>query len=279
MRTRPRSLRPALAVVATLALVLGTWTAATAAGGDKDPNPPLPGASSAPKAPRIAVTPSKTEEYTGIKPCRVLDTRTSTPLADAGRNFRVSGVLSGQGGLNTCGIPINATSIVINLTGISTGSTGFIRGWAYKGASPTATLLNFGPGINVSNQVNIPLCRTSCGGYGFTLRAWGSTDIVGDAVGYYTAPAYAFITANGAVFNDISSGLLSSTRTGTGTYTLTFDRAIDHCAVSGTDEIYAFNRDVSPDAWDGGAGGILHVVITDKSDAAVDSYFYVSVTC
>lgn len=278
--------RSAIALGAVVALTVGGWSAASAIGGDPGGriNPPTAADGQAQRSAagtRVlppAAAASKTENFTGITPCRIFDTRPATPLANTTRNFKVSGTLSGQGGSNTCGVPTNATGIVVNLTGISTGGNGFIRGWAFGAAPATATLLNFGPAINVSNQVNIPLCKTSCGGNGFTLKAFGTADIVGDAVGYYTAPLYALVQGNGTVLDGISSGLLVSGRTSVGHYDFLFDRDVTHCAVVASDLIFAANREVSVDAVDF-SGGELQVEVRDYNNDAVDTAFYISITC
>ena len=266
--------RSVLALLAILAVFTAGWGVAEATGGSGPSGNPAPTSPS--KSVKAAPVAGQSEIYTGIKPCRILDTRQSSPMNDAARSFKASGTLSGQGGLNNCGIPTNATSIAINLTGISTGSTGFVRGWAYGGAQPTATLLNFGPEINVSNQVNIPLCKASCSGIAFTLRTWGSADLVGDAVGYYTAPMYGFVQESGNLLANHSSGIVSVTHPSTGVYLVTFDRDVTNCYVNASDDIWSVNRDASATAFNGTQ---VHVEVRDKDDAAVDTYFYVEAVC
>lgn len=268
--------RRALLVAAVCLAVFGGWSVADAGGDGANPQ----GAPQAPSAGgvRAIAAASKAENYTGIKPCRVLDTRASTPLVDQARNFKVTGSLTSQGGLANCGIPANATTLVMNLTGISTGSTGFVRAWAYGTAQPTATALNFGPAINVSNQINVPLCKASCNGVAFTLRAWGSTHLVGDAVGYYTPPLYVAVSSTGTIYRAVSSGVVSTSRGGTGSFDVSFDRDLTGCSASATDIVWSSNRDVSPEITSGTGGGV-HIEIRDKSDALVDSYFYLSITC
>ena len=278
--------RSAIALGAVLALTVGGWSTASAIGGDPGDriNPPSAADGQAQRSAAgtrvlpTAAAASKTEGYTGITPCRIFDTRPGSPLANASRNFKVTGTLSGQGGSNTCGVPTNATGIVVNLTGISTGGNGFIRGWAFNAAPATATLLNFGPAINVSNQVNIPLCKTSCGGNGFTLRAFGTADIIGDAVGYYTAPLWALVQDNGTVLNGNSSGLVVVGRTSVGHYDLLFDRDVTNCAVVASDLIFASNREVSVDAVDF-SGGEVQVEVRDFNNDLANTVFYISITC
>lgn len=277
MNVSPRHVRPLLAVAAVLVGTFGGWTAASAGGGSATINTglsPAPGLS-----PRLASPPTtKSELYTGIKPCRIFDTRPSTPMTNSSRNFAVSGTLAGQGGSNTCGIPSYATSVAVNITAISTGSTGYVRGWAYKDTPATATLLNFGPAINVSNQVNIPLCKASCAGLGLTLKSVGSTDLVGDAVGYYTSPVYALVLGDGSAWAGATSGLTGLIRTGTGHYVLAFDRDLKYCTITTTDIYFDLNHEVSADAVDA-MNGQVEVEVRDKDDALVDTAFYITATC
>ena len=271
----PRSL---LAILAVLAVFVGGWTAANAAGGNDPQGNPVTTPATSTRSVRSAPVGGQTENYTGIKPCRVFDTRPSTPMVDSARSFKVTGTLSGQGGLNNCGIPSYATSVAINLTGISTGSTGFVRGWAFNGSQPTATLLNFGPAINVSNQVNIPLCRGAGCTNAFTLRVWGSADLVGDVVGYYTAPMYAFIQSPGTIYFN-SGGIVSASKTGTGTYLITFNRDVSTCSVWASDNLWASNRDPSASSYGSPSDHQVQVQVRDSNDALVDSYFYISAIC
>ena len=102
-------------------------------------------------------TASVNELYTGVTPCRIVDTRLAGGPLVSTRHFQASGNLASQGGSNTCGIPANATSIAVSLTAISQGQ-GYLRGWASGTTPPTATLLNYGTAINMSNMVNLPRC-------------------------------------------------------------------------------------------------------------------------
>jgi hypothetical protein len=256
----------------------GVFGGLTVAGGEGRGLPPGVGQSAPAETPVRAVASDvgRTEEYTAIAPCRVFDTREQAgPLVNGTRSFDVSGNLTAQGGSSSCGIPTNATSIAINLTGISTGSTGFVRGWAAGTPPPTATLLNFGPAINVSNQVNIPLCKAGPCPNAFTLRAFGSTHIVGDAVGYFTAPMYANVTSIGGIRASRSSGVVSTTRTSIGEFTVTFDRDLTGCAVQATDLRFDPINEISADF----SASDVFVNVKDLEGNQADTDFFVTVTC
>lgn len=262
------------AAVLTAALVTGGAVAVNASGGGDENNPAPSGT-----AVRAAASDTgETEVYTGITPCRILDTRSSTPITSGTRNFDVSGALASQGGSGSCGIPTNATSVSVNLTGISNGgSTGYVRGWAAGDSPVNATLLNFSPALNASNLVTIPLCQGGPCPDAFTLQVFGSADIVGDAVGYYQAPMYASISTSGSVQYG-SSGVVSATKVSTGRYDITFDRSVQGCAGVASAFNWASSNEVSVDTNDNGAG-VVSVGIVNESEAFEDASFALTVTC
>jgi hypothetical protein len=185
------------------------------------------------------------QQFTSVTPCRLLDTRKAGgAMTNADRSFVASGTLTGQGGNSAgCGIATNAVALTINLTAISK-DTNVVRGWAYGGTPPTATLLNFSAALHASNMVTIPLCRGACA-KAFTLHVYDTAQVVGDVLGYYTLPIYALINSSGGIVN--SSSVVSVTHPSTGVYDVTFDRVMTGCAITATDEIWASNDDVSPD--------------------------------
>jgi hypothetical protein len=220
-------------------------------------------------------TTSVHELYTGVTPCRIVDTRLAGGPLTSTRHFRASGNLAGQGGSNTCGIPDNATSIAVSLTAISQGQ-GYLRGWASGTTPPTATLLNYGTAINMSNMVNLPLCRGGGCTDAFDLRNFGANvDIVADVTGYYRPPMYAEINLDGSLGD--SSGSTGSTRPSTGLYTVTFDRDVDSCTTTATDtdatDSHTFA--VSP----GSAPDTIEVHVKDDAGTPANAPFHLRLTC
>lgn len=269
MSFRPNP-RRVVAIVALAALSLGGLHAAGAsterAGRAMTPSNP--------------VTTSANELYTGVTPCRLVDTRAigaGGPLTGSARNFDVSGTLTPQGGSNNCGIPTHATSIAVNITGImSNGGSGFIRGWAAGGGTPNATLLNVGTAINVSNMVNIPLCRGTCTD-AFTLRNWGNNvHVVADILGYYTTPMFANITSSG--LRQDSSGVTSVFHPTAGVYEVTFDRPVDSCVATVTDAdvVTAHIFAVSPIP---GQATKIRVFAKTTSNALANTPFFMQLSC
>lgn len=287
MRTTLKRHRAAFVALAFVATGVGGYTAASATGGDPSVDvSPNTGELRTRPADRAALTGGQSETYTGITPCRIADTREAGgPIVSTTRTFKASGNLAAQGGSN-CGIPDNATSIAVNLTAITTGSTGFFRAWAYGGPSSAATLLNYAPGLNPTNQVNIPLCRKPMtgtdpcvGDNAFTMRNFGSANLVADAVGYYTPPMYALVTETGVI--DQSSGVLQVTRTPgepVGAYNIKFDRNVRDCAASTSDLVWDTSHDVSIELG-GGSNDLGEVVVTRPDNSLADTWFYVTVTC
>lgn len=288
MRISLKKHRSTLVALAIVATGIGGYSAASATGSDDRPTDVSPNTGQVRDrtADRAALVGGQTETYTGITPCRIVDTRDAGgPISSTTRDFKVSGSLTAQGG-NTCGIPENATSVAVNLTAITTGGSGFFRAWAFAGAPSSATLLNYAPGLNPTNQVNIPLCRKPFGGAdpctgakAFTIRNFGSANLVADAVGYYAPPIFALVSSTGALGQ--SSGVVSVARTPgkpVGNYDLTFDRDVTDCAASATDVIWDITHDVSielgtPTARRG------QVAVTRPNESYQDTWFYVTVTC
>lgn len=225
MSRRPTTRRVAiLAAIATLSL--GGLHAA--------------GASSARTAdattPGNPVTKSASTPYTGIAPCRVVDTRIAGgPLYATVRHFDLVGNLSGQGGASNCGIPADATSIAANITPIAANAgSGYIRGWGFLGGPLTATLVNYGGAINASNMVNLPLCEGLSCIHAFDLRNYGAdVHVVVDVLGYYRHGLFASMSALG-VLGD-ASGVAATAHPATGTYTVNFGRDVDSCVATVTD--------------------------------------------
>lgn len=284
--------RSVLLTAAVLAAGFGGYTAASATGGDQNPNVTASRAGTTERraAPRLidhgALIGGQTETYTGITPCRIIDTRNEGgPISNTARHYRVSGGLSAQGGADTCDIPYYASSIVMNVTGISAGGTGYMRALAYGSGAAGATVLNYSPALNATNQVNVPLCRkpatgaNPCGGGAFTVRNVGTADLVADAIGYYAPPIFARVSGTGVLVE--SSGVYSVARTPgfpVGNYTIVFDREVRECSAAATDINWNNHNDVSIDLGNN-VPNHGEVAITKADGSYRSSDFYLTVTC
>jgi hypothetical protein len=141
--------------------------------------------------------------YTPVTPCRLFDTRVvGGPLAaGTARNFVVAagnGSLASQGGsASGCGVPVGpATSVMINLIAWFPTEAGNLRAWPVESPQPTqplAVALNYGAvrGLPaLGNAIAVEICNPlvdNCAAGDLRLQAnLGSTDVVGDVVGYFS---------------------------------------------------------------------------------------------
>jgi hypothetical protein len=131
--------------------------------------------------------------YNVLTPCRIFDTRVTggTILSGETRNFigfNPGGNFSAQGGNATsdCGVPAFAAAVVVNVTDVLPINNNFITIWPFGETQPTtATILGVKNG-NVANETVIKL--TVGGASHFSAFAFGKADLVGDVVGYFSAP-------------------------------------------------------------------------------------------
>jgi hypothetical protein len=118
-----------------------------------------------------------------LPPCRLVDTRGpagpgGAPSLDAGtlRVFPASG---------SCGIPPEATALVVNVTVANPTALGYLALYEAGAARPNASTLNFRAGENRANNAIIPLA-----GFPKSLAVYagfgsGSADLVIDVTGYF----------------------------------------------------------------------------------------------
>jgi hypothetical protein len=137
--------------------------------------------------------------YNPVTPCRVTDTRLAGgPLAANGtRSFLVTGNnLAAQGGnASGCGIPVGATSVVLNFVAVDPQGSGDLRETAFGTAMPLAAVLTYWndgvPNANMSNGLPVPICDPAAppaGGcsFDFTIQAdAAATHLVIDVTGYF----------------------------------------------------------------------------------------------
>jgi hypothetical protein len=143
--------------------------------------------------------------YTAVKLCRVFDTRSSTagPLIGGVRQtFNVIGgnvtptTFTGQGGTSGgCSIPGFAASfignfpqvqaVVIKLMAMSPSTTGNLAAWPSDQPAPGWGVMLYSSGTSIANTVVVPV-RQDSQGADVTLQASGTTDAVGDVMGYFS---------------------------------------------------------------------------------------------
>jgi hypothetical protein len=122
------------------------------------------------------ITPA--ESFFTLLPCRVLDTRTGSPLSSqVARTVPVAGL---------CGVPASAKAVAVNLTVVLPTGDGHLTLWP-GGAKPAVSAINFRAGWVRANNAVLPLASDASG----TLLAepflanGGTVHLLIDVVGYF----------------------------------------------------------------------------------------------
>ena len=128
-----------------------------------------------------AAQPLSGPEYIALAtPCRALDTRlTGTPLsANVPTTIRIGEMTTG--GVD-CGVPLTAVAAALNFTITEPQGRGHMVAWP-SGDFPATSVVNFDPGEDVANAVDIGL------GAGGTVLVQSivATHLVVDIYGYFT---------------------------------------------------------------------------------------------
>jgi hypothetical protein len=116
--------------------------------------------------------------YTLATPCRLLDTRTQQagPIdAGAVREVAVSG----------CSVPSTATSLAINVTVLSSTSSGDVAVYAVDPPTAANSIVSFGLGATRANNAIAPISATGTLKIKPNLSTLATTHVVVDVVGYF----------------------------------------------------------------------------------------------
>jgi|GEM_PF-1676790 len=118
--------------------------------------------------------------YNSLTPVRLLDTRSAGgPLGPGrSRNLTVTGLAPRA--------PAGATAVVINVTVTGTTAASFLTAYPNGNARPLASNLNWTSGRTVANLVEVPV---GTGGAVTFYNQAGSTNVVADLEGYFSAPS------------------------------------------------------------------------------------------
>jgi hypothetical protein len=137
-------------------------------------------------------SPSSELVYTVITPCRIIDTRAAGGkiLAGTTRSFEASrpgGNFTDQGGSDTdCGIPADPAAVVMNVVSVHPDAQGYITLFPYGVTMPLSSTVNNVVGTDVANETVV---KQTVGDLAdFSIYAFTGTNVVADAVGYFSAP-------------------------------------------------------------------------------------------
>jgi hypothetical protein len=118
-------------------------------------------------------------DYYTVTPCRLLDTRSSTPLiSEVSQTFAATG---------SCGIPSTAKAIAVNVTAANQTAGGHVRVYPGDLALPTISTLNFQATGTRANNAIVSLASDGSGtikSYAF-LTDGGTVHLIVDVNGYY----------------------------------------------------------------------------------------------
>lgn len=214
--------------------------------------------------------------YVPVPTCRAVDTRPSTRFGDGtGRNYYIAGTVgfAAQNGASAgCKVPTGATSVVVKLFAVGSSAAGRLKSWPSGSAEPSGSVMYYTKSVAGSlSQVTLPI-RGGAGADVAIRNVGGPTDVVIDVVGYYMPQMYAYIASSGSAL-DQSGRLVSATKTGTGTYTLEWDRDVTNCAGVGSSDLTGHIVSVYT------SGTNTYVYTVNNAGAAEDYWFNVVVTC
>jgi hypothetical protein len=117
-------------------------------------------------------------DFYTLKPCRLFDSRSGSPLsAGATRTVPTQGL---------CGIPLSARALVVNVTAASATADGDLTLYPQNEPAPVASTINYQAGLTRANNAVVNL---SAYAHSFDilpgLPAGGSVHVVVDVFGYY----------------------------------------------------------------------------------------------
>ncbi|MGA9776160.1 MAG: fibronectin type III domain-containing protein, partial [Candidatus Dormiibacterota bacterium] len=151
---------------------------------------------SSPSPPSAPVTPGAPAPatYTPVTPYRICDTRAGNPSNLTGVNAQCNGETLGSGsqiqvqvtgtnpsGTTSGGVPVGATSVVLNVTATNTTTAGWAAAWPAGGALPLSSSLNWLAGQTVANLVTVAV---NSQGQISLANGVGQADLIVDVEGW-----------------------------------------------------------------------------------------------
>ncbi len=129
-----------------------------------------------------ATAPVASDLYT-VNPCRIVDTRIDLPL--------LSGVVRELDVAGVCGIPMDATAVVLNVTVIGATGSGNLSLYPADQPQPATSTLNFAALLTRANNAILALPADGSGQLAVmpSVSGGGIAHVVLDVAGYFAVPA------------------------------------------------------------------------------------------
>jgi hypothetical protein len=277
---RSRTLAIAATAVALAAGCLVGTGVAIASGPDSNDSATPQGMPVSP----AAVTPPAVMEtvFVPITPCRIIDTRAAGGqiAANATRAFRIRGTtgFEAQGGTSGgCGIPQSATGIMVSVSSVNIGGTGYFRAWPYGQSAPNASIAHYEAGPITTTGATMTLGDAG-GAYDLNIRAYSApASIVVDVTGYFAPQMAAFVGLDGSL-QFATPRVLAASHVSTGNYLVTFDTDVSECSFVVTPYAYNWAVAVGPQL---GNVNQAHIYIHDQGSSTTphDTSFYIQAVC
>ena len=127
----------------------------------------------------VFVQPGHGSQFVPVTPCRLIDTRSGSPIQGGTyQNFNIST-------LGSCGIPTTATAYSLNLTILPTGpSVGYVTVWPTGKAQPITSTMNSQDGRVKADAVIVAADSTNS----VSVYSTDTSNILLDVDGYFTTP-------------------------------------------------------------------------------------------
>jgi hypothetical protein len=118
-------------------------------------------------------------DFYTIEPCRILDTRSTTPLVSGiSETFTLNGV---------CGIPASAKTLSVNVTAVDATGAGNIVLWPTGMPNPGTGVVNFLSTFSRANNAILTLASDGSGRFGAEafVAGGGTVHLIIDVNGYF----------------------------------------------------------------------------------------------
>lgn len=278
-----------LLTAVTAAATVVTLGLSTASAGSNSPTSPSwqpAGSSTAPAAggqrtPAVVLSPAVSQTlFVPVTPCRIADTRRAVgPLTNlAVRTFGVQGTsgFAPQGGKSGgCGVPADASGVATNVTVTGAAGAGYLSGYPAGSAEPLSNFVTYSKGVTATVNPTFALATSTARSLSFKAHG-GTVQVIIDVTGYYVPQIQAVVAPNGSLYAG-TKAIVSSLRTGPGSYSIVTTADVTNCAVIVTIRGGAFYGDGF------GSGNTIVVTTWALSSTAsavpTDLYFSFAATC